>query len=138
MIQRLANWPEAFASALEHVQNKPFVWGENDCCLFACNCVLAITGTDLARTFRGYKNRNEAVVLIAGYGGLYKLAATIGEEHGIPEVPTLQARRGDVVLFEGGEGPALGICIGDKIVAPGDNGLVGYPLLKALHAWRIG
>lgn len=138
MIQRRENWPEAFASALSHAQSKPFVWGENDCCLFACNCIEAITGTDLARTFRGYTTRDEAMAFIAGYGGLYQLAATICREHGVPEMPPLQARRGDVVLFEGGEGGTLGICIGDKIVAPGDNGLVGYPILKALHAWRIG
>lgn len=138
MIQRLPGWPEAFASALSHVQNKPFEWGVNDCCLFACNCVLAITGTDLARTFRGYQNRKEAIALIAGYGGLYQLAAAIGKEHGIPELPTLKARRGDVVLFEGGNGPALGICTGDKIAAPGDTGLIGYPIRDALHAWRIG
>ena len=137
MIHKLENWPGAFASALSHVQNKPFIWGENDCCLFACNCILAITGVDLARTFRGYNTANEATAHIAGYGGLYELVSAICREHGMPEIPPRQARRGDPVLFEGGFGLTLGICVGDKVVAPGRNRLSSYGILKGLHAWRI-
>lgn len=137
MIHKLENWPMAFAAALSHAENKPFIWGENDCCLFACNCILAITGVDLARTFRGYTTEPEAAAFIAGYGGLYELVAAVCREHGMPEIPPRQARRGDPVLFEGGEGPTLGICTGEKIVAPGKGGLSAYGILKGLHAWRI-
>lgn len=137
MIQKLDNWPVAFAAALSHAENKPFIWGENDCCLFACNCIFATTGIDLARTFRGYTTAPEAAALIAGYGGLYQLVSAVCRKHDIPEILPRQARRGDPVLFEGGEGPTLGICTGDKIAAPGRSRLATCGILKGIHAWRI-
>jgi hypothetical protein len=141
MLKRLTNWPEAFAAALESARARPFQWGENDCCLFACDVVLAITGTDLARPFRGYKNRKEALTVIAGFGGIGALAENVAAMHGIPEIPPLQARRGDVCLFDNGNGETLGICRGDLVLAPGKDGLIGHPLttvLETLRAWEIG
>ncbi len=137
MIYKLDNWPVAFAAALSHAENKPFIWGENDCCLFACNCIFATTGIDLARTFRGYTTAPEAAALIAGYGGLYQLVSAVCRKHDIPEILPRQARRGDPVLFEGGEGSTLGICTGDKIAAPGRSRLATCGILKGIHAWRI-
>ncbi|PZO89012.1 MAG: hypothetical protein DI626_00230 [Micavibrio aeruginosavorus] len=137
MIHKLDNWPVAFAAALSHAENKPFIWGENDCCLFACNCIFATTGIDLARTFRGYTTASEAAALIAGYGGLYQLVSAVCRKHDIPEILPRQARRGDPVLFEGGEGPTLGICTGDKIAAPGRSRLATCGILKGINAWRI-
>ncbi len=141
MLKRLDNWPEALAAALEHVQNKPFEWGENDCCLFACNIVEAITGTDLASPFRGYKNRTEAFEVIKGYGGIGKLAESVAQEFSIPEIEPLKARRGDVFLFNNGNGETLGICRGDLVLAPGKEKLDGLPITKVLdtlRAWEIG
>ncbi|MCB9990675.1 MAG: hypothetical protein H6867_04770 [Rhodospirillales bacterium] len=141
MLKRLNNWPEAFAAALEAVQHEPFEWGKNDCCLFACNIVKAITGTDLASPFRGYKDRAEAFEIIKGYGGIGKLAESVAEEYGIPEINPLIARRGDVCLFNNGNGETLGICRGDLVLAPGKEKLDGIPVSKVsdtLRAWRIG
>lgn len=141
MLTRLNNWPEAFAAALDAVQNEPFEWGKNDCCLFACNIVKAITGTDLARPFRGYKNRNEAFEVIKSYGGIGKLAESVAQEYGISEINPLKARRGDVCLFDTGQGETLGICRGDLVLAPGKEGMVGHPISKiqsTLRAWEIG
>ena len=138
MIERLPNWPEAFAAALAHVQNTPFEWGKNDCCLFACNVVEAITGTDLAGPFRGYKNRAEAFKVIKGYGGIGKLAESVAQKYGIPEIEPLKARRGDVCLFNNGNGETLGICRGDLVLAPSKEKLDGLPVSKVLRAWEIG
>jgi hypothetical protein len=138
MLKRLNGWPEALASALEHARNEPFRWGQNDCCLFAAYCAKAITGRDLAIQFRGYQTRAEAAEILESFGGLYRLASIVARAHGAPEIPPLQARRGDICLLKGREGPMLGVCIGDKIVAPGESGLVSYPISKGHHAWGIG
>lgn len=138
MLKRIKDWPEALASEMARVQNMPFEWGKNDCCLFACNAVKAITGKDLARSFRGYKTRNEAFDLIKSFGGIGKLAESVAKKYSIPEIDPLLARRGDVCLLDAGRGETLGICVGDTIVAPGDKGLVGFPLMQGLRAWRIG
>lgn len=138
MLKRLNGWPEAFASALKRAQNEPFRWGQNDCCLFAAYCIEAVTGRDLAVAFRGYETREEASKILAGFGGVYRLAAIVAKAHGIPEIPALQARRGDICLLDSKNGAMLGVCTGDKIVAPGAHGLVSYPLLKGRRAWGIG
>lgn len=138
MIQRLTEWPEALAAALALAQNKPFAWGENDCCLFAANCAEAITGVDLANGFRGYQDRAQALEMIAGFGGLLGFASHIAKIYSLPEMKPLQARRGDICLFEGGNGPTLGICAGDKLLAPGKSGLIGYAITKGLYAWGVG
>jgi len=141
MLERIPHWPEAYADELARVHNKPFEWGKNDCCLFACNVAMAITGTDLARPFRGYKNRTEAFELIKGYGGIGKLAESVAQEYSIPEIEPLRARRGDIFLFDNGNGETLGICRGDLVLAPGEDGLIGHPLSKLsgkLRAWEIG
>jgi hypothetical protein len=78
---------------------------------------------------------------VARYGGIGRLAESIALEHGIPEIPPLRARRGDVCLFDTGQGETLGICRGNIVLAPGKDGLVGHPvskLLESLRAWEIG
>lgn len=138
MLKRLNGWPEAFAAALKRAQKEPFRWGQNDCCLFAAYCIESITGCDLAVAFRGYQTRDEATEILANFGGIYRLASNVARLHGIPELPPLQARRGDICLLNSEHGEMLGVCIGDKIVAPGAEGLVSYPILKGRRTWRIG
>jgi formylmethanofuran dehydrogenase subunit D len=47
------------------------------------------------------------------------------------------AKRGDVILFDCGDGDALGICIGDKIAVMGQDGLVILPMSECLKAWSV-
>jgi len=53
MLLSLPNWPTLLHKFLAERMNTPFVWGKHDCCLFACDAVLAMTGEDLAGDFRG-------------------------------------------------------------------------------------
>lgn len=138
MLIRHAQWPEVLASVITHARAKPFIWGENDCCLFACNCVWAITGTDIAAAFRGYRSIEEAKVILDLYGGVGGVAEAVALEHGVYEVRCAQARRGDICLIDAGHGETLGVCVGENILCPGLKGLVSYPLLQAIRAWEIG
>ncbi len=138
MLKRHVQWPEAFASEIAHAYRLPFVWGSNDCCLFACNCILAITGVDVAAPFRGYRTRQEAMVVLEKLGGVGGVAETVARNHDIRMIPALLARRGDVCLLNAGRGDTLGVCIGDWIVAPGPKTLTAFPLLQGIRAWEIG
>ncbi len=138
MLERHAQWPEALASGIARAWAKPFTWGENDCCLFACDCVLGITKTDIAKDFRGYKNIDEAKIILDRFGGVGGVAEAVAQEYGVPQITALAARRGDICLIEAGHGETLGVCAGDHILCPGLKGLVSYPLLQGIRAWKIG
>jgi hypothetical protein len=52
--------------------------------------------------------------------------------------PTNQrATRGDVVLIDGGEGDALGICLGSNVVAMGPKGLRYVPRAEIKLVWKV-
>lgn len=138
MLKRRQDWPEALAAEIERAWRLPFIWGENDCCLFASNCAAIITGVDMAASFRGYRTRREAMAIIKKFGGIGGVAEAVARTHAVAEIVPLRARRGDVCLLDAGRGETLGVCVGDWIVCPGFTGLTAYPLLQGIRAWEIG
>jgi hypothetical protein len=138
-LYRKQNWHNGLFELIRSRRDAPFEWGKNDCTLFAADCVEAITGVDLAADYRD-KYSSEV--------GAYKLLkkefeGDIGRavERFLGEgIPPLRARRGDIVLIDSGRplSPALAMCEGRYVVAPGPHGLAFQELSKALKAWRIG
>lgn len=113
--------------------SRPFSWGEHDCCLFAADCVMAVCDFDPCLKIRGrYHSKAGALrVLKNEFGNLQK-----GVSGFFNTIPVEQARRGDVVMFEGDEGFTLGILWANKIWAVTDIGV--RPVDKILTmAWRI-
>lgn len=111
----------------------PFEWGRNDCCLFAADAVLAMTGEDPAASLRGYSSALAAQRLIDEAGGLQALASqALGEP-----VSQLMAGVGDVVLLTNEGRELLAICNGINAVAPGPDGMVVLDMAAALAAWKI-
>lgn len=144
-MKRKENWPELLEGFLWERQSHPFAWGVQDCALLVCDAVRVMTGVDLAEDFRDqYKTRLQAARTLRRFGcrTLADLADLMAARHGIPEVPVLSARRGDVVLLDmKKEGYGLGIVAlsGSQVMAAG-NGLVTIPITSSqcLRAWRIG
>jgi len=96
-----------FHNAIAIRQNKPFVWGENDCALFVADIYLDVSGIDLAEGIRGlYNTKYDGVRLIVDLGGWDEILVLRGFE----KINTNMVKRGDVVISEN----ALGIWIGDK------------------------
>jgi hypothetical protein len=111
-----------------------FAWGVNDCCMWAADVVLAVTGVDPAADLRGsYATEAQALAVIEQAGGLRALAAArLG-----PEVPVLAAQTGDVGLVEQPSGVlALAACLGGSWQAVGPEGLWAVPLSWVVAAWR--
>ena len=131
---RKHNWPELLNVFIKSRKDVPFEWGKQDCCLFACDLVKEMTGVDYASDFRGtYNNVAGALTILKKEGGVKQLAIN---SWGV-EINPLMAQRGDVVLVQGEHGNSLAVCIGQSIVATGENGLVSLPLRSAICAWRI-
>lgn len=133
MPERLPDWPARLAAFIEARQTRAFSWGSSDCCLFVCDGVAELTGTDPAARWRGlYSSEKGARRLIRDNGGVVGLANLA---FGAP-VPPMLAGRGDVVLVETQDGDALSLCVGDRLAAQGASGIEYLPLTSAKAAWK--
>lgn len=127
---RLEDWPLRLNAVIEAAAGRPFSWGEHDCCLFAADCVKAITGTDPMADVRGtYATEEEAGQLLAEAPLRARLSALFGGA-----VPITLARRGDLLLFK----DALGVCLGERGAFVGPEGVSFVPVSCCLDAWRVG
>jgi hypothetical protein len=150
MLTRYQDWPIQLAAFIESAYDMPFVWGEHDCCLFACSGVQILTGTDPALNWRGKYNSRESAMFLArikGYETLYDIANGMAKECNIQERPVKTAQRGDIVLHTSpnpvGLGTTLGIVDGSHCYGPGDFGLIATPMTDVWNdpkakAWKIG
>ena len=123
-----------------------FVYGSWDCCLFVCDAIHTMTGTDPGAWFRErYASREEAKTLIREYTGalpssVAKVAEYVTAEYGMPEVLVAQAQRGDVALIRRTlRECSLGIVAlnGTEVMVVTPHGLKGIPLAKAGKVWRV-
>lgn len=155
-LERFDDWLARLEAQLALQQQKSFEWGAFDCALHACDCVLAITGVDLAADFRGkYSSQEEALAIMRQLVGsewpgvtgsaLEMLAANIAAQFEIPQAifPTF-ARRGDVVLVrQPNDLPAMGTLgvVGlDGLFAlcASDQGLARVHMAHWIRGWLIG
>ncbi len=140
---RRDGWEAALRAQVDLARERLFEWGVNDCGLFAADCVLAVTGTDLAAAFRGKYTTaagNRRALMRLGEGSI---EATVTAILGEPIAPAL-AQRGDAVLFHSfppdapPEGiDALAVCLGEVAASPGPSGLAYVPMGEWLKAWRV-
>jgi hypothetical protein len=147
LITRKQDWDVRLFAYIEANSARPFVWGEFDCALFACDCVREMTGVDMASEFRGkYKSVRGALRLIKPFESLMGLANAIALRHGLEKVPWAFAQRGDIVIVPApwlecpavaGPYGALGIMCDRMALAPGLEGLIPVPPSTILGAWRV-
>jgi hypothetical protein len=129
------NWERALSCYLTECSNTAFAWGEHDCCLFAANTVLAMTGTDFAAPFRGkYSTALGSVRALKRYGS-GDLHSTLIDVLGSP-VPNLLAKRGDVALVEIDGQLSAGIHY-NSVWCVGDAGLVSVLPTRVISSWSI-
>lgn len=134
MPERRQDWPERLFAMIEARRATPFEWGAHDCCSFAADAVLEMTGTDPIADLRGqWTDEVSALRLLKAHGGLEALAT---ERLGVLIAPAF-AQRGDVVLHTLTGREALGVCIGDRFAAVGDVGVELVPMSHAVQAWRV-
>lgn len=138
-IQRFGDWQTRLDQFLESRREQSFAWGSNDCCMFAADAVLAITGTDIAARYRGQYHDAASAFALLGDRDPGDLMAEAAEELGVREVPRLFAQRGDVVLLDNGGSHALGIVglSGDEVWSAGELAMERAPVSQILRAWRI-
>lgn len=142
MTKRIDNWTKAFAELCEEKQNQPFVWGTNDCCLFASDFIKAITQIDPAAELRGrYSTALGAARVTRKYGTVDHLADAYALAHGWPKIPVSMARRGDIVCAVASGSKhrhtMLGVWVGRYAIFAGIHGPISLPRSEIIKAWRI-
>jgi hypothetical protein len=131
--KRLPDWQPRLAALVSQRMRQPLVWGRHDCCLWAADAVLAVTGVDLAAGLRGsYDTPAGADQQLHQLGGLVEICVQrLG-----PVVRTQLAQAGDVGLATVGDVRALVVCGGAHFLAAGAAGLLPVPRQAVLRAWR--
>jgi hypothetical protein len=138
---RMPDWQGRLLACLAAAENKPFAWGTHDCCVFAADCVQAVTGDDPLSHWRGrWRTERGAarVMRSVGGGGLAQAAETLARECGWPLVAVAQAQRGDVALAVIDAQPTILMCTGVHFVGPSATGWVRVPLSAVTKSWRVG
>lgn len=132
-MQRLTDWPTRLIAFIDERAAAPFAWGPNDCCTYAADGVLAITGEDPMPELRGaYIDAAGALRLIAEKSLRDRLAEKF------EAIPIGQARRGDVVIVEQEGREVVMIVEGATLVGPGANGAVRLPRKATRAAFKVG
>jgi hypothetical protein len=133
---RLENWEALLSEYLASMQDAEFVWGQNDCAMFACNGARAITGVDPIPHYRGkYSTAMGSAKALKRYG-----AGTLEASLDLlfPVVAASHAGRGDLVFYN----KAVGICYGATGLFIGEEnelpGIVSIPRSFFVKGWSVG
>ena len=133
-MKRLSDWQLRLAKLCHERRLTPFTWGSHDCCLWAADCVLAVTGEDPAKHLRGtYSGALSAAHVLEEHGGVEAIAsAALGEP-----VAVGYATVGDIVCIEVDGRRSLALCNGTTILATGIDRLECLSLDCAVCAWKV-
>lgn len=107
--------------------NDPFIWGSNDCVLFAANWIRLATGKDYLNDIEPWFSMRQAIRIQLQHGGLEAIV-----DRKLERINQHVAMDGDIAFHQDG----LRIYTGRNIVGPGPGGLVFFDRAEAKCAWR--
>ncbi|MBZ5486890.1 hypothetical protein HW452_05060 [Halomonas aquamarina] len=130
---RHQDWSKRLRETIQAAQGQPFLWGENDCCLFAADCCVAVCGVDPAEPYRGkYKTERGAKGALRRIHGSLEAAWDARFER----VDVRFRQRGDVVLFDSEFGRCVGVVWSGGIIAVTEDG-AAYVNAEPTVCWRV-
>lgn len=134
-----AGWMTRLLNTIEGLQDVPFVWGENDCCIFAAKCIDAQYGTNIASQVIGKYNSELSCKRFMIKRAKTTALANVLDTFLPVRIGVKYAQRGDVVIFEGELGLTAGVLWTDHIWAMGLDGVKTIPLskIKITDVWRV-
>jgi hypothetical protein len=134
---RHPDWFDRLQTYLDTVAEKPFLWGEHDCALFAASAVQRMTGVDPAEAFRNLYDSELGARKALREVGQGTLLKTAKHWFGAPK-SVYFAKRGDLVMRDR---TTLGICVGPFSWFVGEEhgaaGLVVIPTNACRYAFTV-
>lgn len=131
---RRPDWQARLTAYVVSMQGAGFEAGRLDCALFAAGAVEAMTGTDHARGYRGYRTVAGGYKRVKARGHADHVALVASR---LKEVPPSFAQAGDLAVVPGEDGPALGIVQGEHVYVMRPDGLGLVSLLSVERAFRV-
>jgi len=135
---RLEGWEGRLAQLCAGAQAMPFQRGLHDCCTFARQVEVALTGVTLFGDSGRWRTPAGAVRALRRMG--YATIRDMLDARLLACAPAM-ARRGDLIMADApgaDDMGALAVVIGAQAVLPGPAGLLRVPVLSATAGWRIG
>lgn len=129
---RLPDWRLRLDALIAQRRDLPFQWGLRDCCLWAADVVVSVTGRDPMADYRGrYETEREALRLLRSVG-----VENLAEKRVGFQVAPWRAWPGDVGVVYEAKMPALVARVGGCWMAQGPKGLVVVNPAAVRMAWR--
>jgi hypothetical protein len=123
---------------IEEKRRTPFNWKDNNCAFFACDWLAILTGKDPAADYRAKVDSALSAARALGETTVEQIAEQVCAENEWAEVPPSLARRGDIMLMDAQNGPALGVCEGGRAVFASPDGVALVKTSACRRAWRVG
>jgi hypothetical protein len=134
---RVNDWVAKLNEQVELANKEPFTYGKFNCGVFAARCADAIrteggAADELLTHFTDEASAREWVGICGGIENL------VTERLGEPSEKWWVQTRGDVVLVDTQDGPAVGVSLGDSIaMLTPDAGVTYIKIDKATRVWRV-
>ena len=136
-MKKKEDWEIHFHNFLHENKDRSFAWGKWDCCIFANDCIKAMTGEDLIPKELKWKDEKSAMQSIKVYGGtLLKSIDKACKAKKLKSIDLNYVTKGDLVVFKE-ETQLAGICDGFAILGPTDDGISVKKDVDLKKAWRI-
>lgn len=130
---RKRDWTTQLAHTIQAAVERPFSWGEFDCCLFAADCAVAVCEIDPAAHYRGrYRSESGAKRLLKKIHGSLESAWDACFERINPAF----IQRGDVAMYEGANGRGVAVYWAGEYWSVAEDG-VGRIACVPLIVWRV-
>lgn len=130
---RYRDWTTRLSEVIKAALERPFSWGEFDCCLFAADCAVAVCGTDPARAYRGtYKTEAGAKRALKKRHGSLEAAW----DACFARVAPAFIQRGDIAMYDAPGGRSMAVYWANEFWAATDDG-VDRVVCDPLAVWRV-
>jgi len=130
---RYRDWTTRLNDVIKAALERPFSWGEFDCCIFAADCAVAVCGVDPAERYRG-KYKTEA-------GAKRALKKTHGSldaawDACFTRVAPSFIQRGDVAVYEAPGGRSMAVYWANEFWATTELGVTRV-VCEPIAVWRV-
>jgi hypothetical protein len=132
---RKQGWEKRLTDFLEAQRKLPFVWGQNDCVLFASKAANEVVDRDLTPEMLGYGeyDKARAIEILREHGGDI---SGIFDKHFKRKVKSM-AQRGDIALVKHKDQKAAGVIVGRYVMCKTLDGMINVPMNDAIIVWGV-
>lgn len=138
MTERREDWRKRLGAYVAGLRAEPYAFGRQDCWLFVCGAVEAMTGVDHAAQHRGrYKTARGAIGRVLKPIGAKDMCEVAG--HYFDAIEPINAQIGDVMAIPTDDvfGFSLGILNGEQVLVVTERGIGVRDRSDATRAFRV-